>query len=379
MPLEGITIVDMGHVTAGPLTSWLLQPLGAEVVKVERPGQGEGGRDVVSPSEPADGDGYYFHSKNTDKRSLSVDVKSEDGRDIVRALAREADVFVENFVPGKLDSMGLGYTDLREENESLIYCSISGFGHDSVDREQRAYDSILQALSGVMYVTGYEGDPPTKLGPSVMDNLAGYVAATSIVAALHHRSETGRGQHVDVSMQDSAAWLMQARLPFESRRTPHQPAVAPHALAGVFETADGWVTIDVRTADDLDRLAGRVADVEGHESLETAIASWAANRTTEGAIEACAEVNVSAAPVRQVNDVATDEHLDARGTFATIDCGDEERRLPVSPYRTAMRTETVSPERGGPSLGEHTDEVLVNLLDYEEEAVRELREGGVVE
>lgn len=379
----------MGHVTAGPLTSWLIKPFGADIVKIERPGSGEGGRDVRSPSEESDEAGYYFHSKNADKESVSVDIKDDHGREIVLSLAREADVIVENFAPGNLDRFGLGYEDVRAVNESVIHCSISGFGHDNHEKDQRAYDSIMQAMSGLMSVTGYDGDPPTKLGPSVMDNLGGYVAATAILAAVAYRDRTGEGQHIDISMQDCAAWLMQYRLPFDNERTDHQPARSPATPAGVFETADGWITVSVPDNGARDQFADLVEDSASKADVgsttdtsaerEELVATWAADQSAAEAVAACRDCGLFASEVLTIDDVADSKHLHDRDALREVDCGQERKLLPESVFATALPGRTDPASRGGPALGEHTEEVLSDVLGYEDDKIERLRSDGIVE
>lgn len=379
--LDGVTVIDLGHVTAGPLATWLLSSLGADVVKIERPGRGEGGRDIVSPSEASAGTPYFFDSKNAGKRSVALDIKTDEGRALLRDIVEEADVLVENYVPGTLDDLGLGPDGLRAANPGLIYCSISGFGHDAIDTDRRAYDAILQALSGLMTVTGTAGDPPTKVGASVVDNLAGYVAATGVLAALSDRERTGEGRHVDVSMQDCAAWLVAPRLPFENRRTPHQPAAAPSLVSGIFPTRDGWTSLSVPDREAWGRLAGLLStDREELTSAEAeaAIADWAAGRSVEAVVETWRDRGLPAARVESIEAVAGSGQLDARGAFHDVECRDGTRRLPRSPFGTALPDRSERPVRGGPALGEHTDDVLVEL-GYDTDEVAALREDGVVE
>jgi CoA:oxalate CoA-transferase len=377
--MADLTVLDVGNLTAGPLTSWLLGSLGADVIKVESP-SGDHGRTIMSDSEASDPTGgYYFHSTNSDKQSVVLDLKRDDGRAALLDLVESSDVLVENFRPGTMASLGLEYETLAERNEALIYCSITGYGQDNAGAEKRAYDSILQALSGIMTATGYADDPPTKVGPSLVDNLGSYVAALAVVGALHYRSHTGQGQYVDVSMQDCAAWLMQLLLPFEPGRTSHQPASGPLAFNGIFEASDGWLSVAALTDADVSRLWAEIGGESAAEperaELEARLAAWVGARETAAVAAALEPLDVFVGPVNGVEDVLADGHLEHRSVFESIEYQGEEWPIPVSPYVTAV-PDRPRPQRGGPAIGEHTEEALADLAGDDAARIDELRDDG---
>ncbi|MEI8083528.1 MAG: CoA transferase, partial [Actinomycetes bacterium] len=245
--LSGLVVADFSRVLAGPYATMLLGDLGAEVVKIERPGAGDDTRSWGPPFAP-NGQTTYFQSVNRNKRSLSVDLKSAEGVTVARELIARADVLVENFRPGTLDGLGLGYQRLHAENPRLIYCSISGFG-SGAGAHLPGYDALLQAVGGLMSVTGDPPGHPTKAGVALVDVITGLHAVYGIMAALRHRDVTGRGQLVEVNLlssllsamvNQSAAWVGAGIVP-ASTGNDH-PSVAPY---GLFQAADGPFVIAV--------------------------------------------------------------------------------------------------------------------------------------
>jgi formyl-CoA transferase len=369
--LDGVRVLDVGHLTSGPLTSWLLGSLGADVIKIEPP-HGDGGRTNLSPSEDAGEEGgYYFHSTNTDKRSVVLDMKSETGRSVLFDLVAEADVLVENYRPGTMEGMGVGQETLRDHNPELVYCSITGYGEDNDSGGARAYDSILQARSGIMTATGYSTEPPTKTGVSLIDNLGSYVAAVAVLGALYHRDATGEGQYLDISMQDCAAWIVQSLLPFETERTPHQPTTEPFAVNGVFETADGWILVSAPDDAAEDAVLELLGDAGHGGNLEAALAEWAATAPTDDLLEACDRYGVPASRIADIEALLDQPQVDGRNAFAEVESAGRTYRVPVSPYCTALSGGR-RPERPGPALGEHTEAVLSDLLGYDADEVEDL-------
>src|SRR5690606_14870254 len=242
-PLSGLKVLDLSRVLSGPYCSMMLADLGADVIKVERPGTGDDTRAWGPPF--VGGEAAYFLSVNRNKRSITVDLKQEEGREIVYRLARRADVVLENFRPGTADKIGVGYEQLRQINPRIVYCSISGFGQDGPYRDKPGYDAIAQAMGGIMGVTGTEDGPPMRAGVAIADIGAGMWAAYAILAALLHREKTGEGQYIDVSLlEGQIAWLTYvAGNFFASGRDPRRygsahPNIVPYQA---FETADGHV------------------------------------------------------------------------------------------------------------------------------------------
>jgi len=252
-PLKGIRVVDFTHVIAGPYTTHILCQLGADVVKIERPGAG----DVMRASRPGKGPPGFnpqFVGFNHGKRSIAIDLKSEAGREVVRRLVREGDVLVENLRPGELDKIGLGAREMTALNPRLIYCSISGWGASGELAGRAGYDQVIQASIGMMMTQGDAGDPPMKVGFPLIDVATGMNAACALLAALHEQAATGRGRFIDVAMGDSglmlnigalANWMVgrQANERMGNRALTQSPT------AGVFETAEGWISLAANTPD----------------------------------------------------------------------------------------------------------------------------------
>ena len=245
MPLTDVRVLDLGRHLAGPTCAMWLGDLGADVIKIENPERGEDGRSSGPPF--FQGESAFFLSANRNKRSLTLDLKRPAGQDLFRRLADTADVVVENFRPGVMDALGVGYTTVSERNPRIIYCSISGYGADGPFAQRPGFDQIIQGTSGLMSITGFEGEPPVRVGIPIADLLTGLFGAYGVLAALQARERTGRGQIVNTSLLES----MVGMLTFQGVRylngggVPppagnHHPINAPY---GVFKTKDGYVTL----------------------------------------------------------------------------------------------------------------------------------------
>src|SRR5579864_489760 len=263
--LENLRILDFSRVLAGPFATMLMGDLGAEVIKVERPGTGDDTRSWGPPFD-ADGEATYFLSVNRNKRSIVLDLTEEGDRQTARALARGADALVENFRPGVMDGLGLGYEDLRRENPGLIFCSITGFGHGA-GAAIPGYDLLVQAVGGLMSITGSPDGEPQKVGGALVDVLAGLFATVGILSALRHRERTGEGQRVDVTLlgallsalvNQGSAYTVAGVVP--GRMGNAHPSIAPYEL---FDTGQGQLVIAVGT----DRQFGELCQVVGAPEL----------------------------------------------------------------------------------------------------------------
>jgi crotonobetainyl-CoA:carnitine CoA-transferase CaiB-like acyl-CoA transferase len=246
-PLAGIKVLDLTRVVSGPYATMQLGDLGADVVKIEEPGKGDESRTYGPPF--IGGESTYFLAVNRNKRSCCIDLKTESGRDLLLRLAATADVVVENFRPGTMERLGLGYEALSQNNPRLIYCGISGFGLTGEEAERPGYDLIVQGESGVMDITGEADGPPMKVGTSIADLVTGLYAAQAVLAALHQRDRTGTGGRVDVAMLDAMASLLtfNAGMYFATGNSPRRrgnahPTISPYQP---FEASDGWINIGV--------------------------------------------------------------------------------------------------------------------------------------
>jgi CoA:oxalate CoA-transferase len=406
-PLAGITVIDLTRALAGPLVTFVLAGLGADVVKVEQPGGG----DVARANAPFVGaDGLSVRPSGDDdlslavlnrcrgKRSLTLDLKAPGATDVFAALVRSADVVVENFTAGTADRLGVGYAAARQANPAVVYCSLSGYGADG-DPGQPAMDTIIQALSGIMLTGGSPGDPPARVGVPVADALTPLYAVIGILAALQHRHRTGEGTHVDVSMLGSLTalvaaedWQAWSALGVPLRTGDTLPRLAPF---GLFPCADGHVAIVApqdRDAHALfaligrpewaedERYATRSGRVANHETVTDAVRAWTRNQSVADVVAVLEARRVAVAPVREPTEAVTDPRVVARGETLPVvhpDLGE------IPGLRTAgvplrFSAAEVGFARPAPRLGEHTDEVLRTLGGFDDDAICRLRRDGVV-
>jgi len=390
LPLEGIRVLDLGHVFQGPYATFLLAMAGAEVIKIEPP-QGD-----MSRRRGRDGD-YPFRALNGCKRGVRLNLKTERGRELLLQMARSADVLVENFAPSVMPRLGLDAQTLLEVNPRLIYASASGFGRSGPYSDKLALDLTIQAMSGMMSTTGELGGRPLKAGVPVADFMSGATLYGAIVTALYERERTGRGRSLEVSMLESlyATLLPSVGHVYASnvvpQRTGNRHVADSYVPFDTFEASDGWVAIvaatdehwrnlteamgrpDLRDDEALQVLAGRIAKIE---ELTQEIAKWAAAHTRDELTELCQKHHVPSAPLKYVNEVLEDPHLHARGFLSTVDTPNGKVALPNSPIR--FDGSTLRPLTPPPELGEHTAEILQALCGLGADEVDSLRRDGVV-
>lgn len=375
--LDDVRVLDLTQVLAGPYCTMLLSDLGADVVKIERPGG-----DLIRPNPPFVGDddayGGYFQSVNRGKRSLEMDLTSAEDREDFLGLVEDADVVVENFRAGTMEKFDLEYEQLRERNPEIVYASIRGFGDPRTGETHRqgqpSFDLIAQALGGVMEITGPEDGPPTKVGPGIGDLFTATLNAIGILAALHHRDRTGEGQFVDTAMYDSMISMTERAVyqysytgDVPSRRGNSHPTLFPY---NAFETTDGYVVIaafgdnhwralcEVMDRPDLAAEYPTTAErLKNRDSLREEVAKWTAERTADD-ISDVLEGSVPSAPVQDVADIFEDEHVHDRDMLVDVEQpgADDEVTIAGSPIKM---TET-PPDHGGraPLLDEHREELL---------------------
>ena len=391
--LDGYRVLDLSRILSGPYCTMALADFGAEVIKVERPGSGDDTRAWGPPF--VGGQSAYYLSINRSKRSITVDLGQEQGREIIYALARVCDVAIENFRPGTADRIGVGYERLRQENSQLIYCSISGFGQDGPYRDRPGYDALAQAMSGMMSITGEPDGPPTKHGMSIADIGAGMWAALAIVSALLARERTGEGQYIDISLLDAQiSWLTYtAGSYFATGRNPERygsahPSIVPYQP---FATADGYLMLAVGN----DRLWQRFCEVVNRPELGTrsgfatsaervvnrgavidVVAEIMRQRSTAEWMSMLEEAGIPAGPINTVAQALNDPHVLAREMVVTLDHPTAgEISVTGNPAKfSATSGETPS---APPVLGEHTDEIL-RSLGYTESRIAELRAQAIV-
>jgi len=391
--LKGITVLDLSRVLAGPLCTMMLADLGAEVVKVERPGGGDETREWGPPW--AGDESAYYLSVNRNKRGITVDLKAEEGREVVRRLAAKADILVENFKTGTLDKMGLGYDDLAPLNPGLIFCSITGYGHTGPDRDQPGYDFAIQGRGGIMSITGEPDGPPMKVGLAIVDVTAAQYAAVAILAALEARHTTGRGQRIDISLLDSQiAWLVNRAGNYlvggaePQRHGNAHPSIVPYES---LRARDKWFTVAVGNDSQFARLAQTLgapelasdprfvsnpARVEHRLELVELLSGYFRRRDAEEWLTAFRREKIPGGPINSIPEALADPQVLARDmviemphpTAGVV-------RLVGSPLK--LSETPAAYVRHPPLLGEHTDEVLAEL-GYDADEVRSLRQHGIV-
>ena len=393
-PLEGIRILDLTRVLSGPYCTMLLGDLGAEVIKVERPGEGD---DTRAFAPPFQGDqAAYFLSINRNKKSITLDMKSEQGKEILWRLLDLSDVLVENFRPGAMERLGFGYEAVTKRRPAIIYCSISGFGDSGPQKDRPGYDVIVQGEAGIMDLTGPRDGPPHKVGTSIADLVSGLTAVQGILAALYTAKIDGRGQRVLVSMYEAVAALLtfNASIYFATGKTPKRrgnehATIVPYET---FEASDGWINLGVANDDIWRRFCAAVGTAElatdrrfanapdrvrNRDALVPLIKTVIKQRSRDEWLKLLDDSGVPCGAIRTVAEVCDSEVLRARGMIAEMPHASAGN---VKGIKSAIHlSETVlDTYTAPPKLGEHTNEVLTRLLGYSSDKVNALRREGVV-
>jgi crotonobetainyl-CoA:carnitine CoA-transferase CaiB-like acyl-CoA transferase len=396
-PLENFRVLDLSRVLAGPWAGQLLGDFGADIVKIERPGQGDDTRRWGPPwlgTESA-----YFLSTNRNKRSVTVDIATTNGQRVIRDLASKADVLLENFRVGTLARYGLDPEGLMADNPRLIVCSVSAFGQEGSRAGEPGYDAMIQASGGLMSITGSpddEGGSPAKVGVAIADIMAGMYAASAVLAALHARERTGRGQRIDVPLYDSqVAWLANQNMNFlvggnvPRRMGTAHPNLVPYQA---FATSDGHIMIAVgndrqfaRCMEALGRaeLAGdadyasNAARIARRNELISLMAAIVRRRSTADWLETLAAHGVPAGPINDVGEVLSNAYAVEKQLVRKLEnaAGDA---VPSVANPVAFAATPVAYERAPPLLGEHTDEVLREWLGYSDERIAALRQESAI-
>jgi formyl-CoA transferase len=393
-PLEGLRVLDLTRVLSGPYCTMLLGDLGAEVIKVERPGEGDDTRAFAPPHQ---GDqAAYFLSINRNKKSITLDMKSEAGKALLWRLVDACDILVENFRPGAMDRLGFGYAAVSARKPAMIYCSISGFGDFGPQKDRPGYDVIVQGEAGIMDLTGPRDGAPHKVGTSIADLVSGLTASQGILAALLAAKTTGRGQKVSVSMYEAVAALLtfNAGIYFATGASPRRrgnehATIVPYET---FEAADGWINLGVAN-DELWRRFCKAADamhlvgdplyakapdrVRNRDALIPLVKDIVRTRTRDEWLKLLDAAGVPCGAIRTVAEVCNGELLKGRQMIAEMA---HPSAGPVKAIKNAVHySETaldgyVAP----PRLGEHTREVLQDLLGLSAKEIDELEKGGVL-
>lgn len=394
LPLEGIRVLDLSRILSGPYCTMTLGDFGADVIKLELPGRGDDSRQWGPPF--CQGESTYYLSVNRNKRGITVNLKHPDGVQVFRDLLGKSDVLIENFSPGTMEKLGLGYEQLAALNPRLIYCSITGFGPDGPYRNLPGFDVIMQGIGGLMSFTGEPEGEPMKVGVAIVDITAGMFAALGILLALQVRNRTGKGQRVDTSLLETqVAWLANVaggylntgKLP--QRHGNAHPNLSPYET---FKTSDGHLIVGVGNDSQFERFCrvlGRPelsadprfrtnpARVENRRTLIPLLGEILAHDSTRNWIEALQQNDIPCGPINNLEQVFSDPQVLARQMLQSINhptIGSlKQTGIPIK-----MNSTPGSIRRHPPLLGEHTDQVLSELLGYSPERIRELHSRGAL-
>jgi crotonobetainyl-CoA:carnitine CoA-transferase CaiB-like acyl-CoA transferase len=395
-PLKGLRVLDLTRVLAGPTCTQMLGDLGAEVIKIERPGAGDDTRGFAPPVMPGTEESAYFIGVNRNKRSVTLDIATKEGQAIARQLLADTDILVENFKVGALAKYGLGYEQLHEEFPGLIYCSITGFGQTGPYAPRPGYDSLIQGMGGVMSLTGEPDGLPQKVGVPVADLFAGLYGCIGILAALRHREKTGQGQQVDIGMLDThVAWLANQGMNFlATRENParlgnQHPNIVPYQ---VFPTEDGYMVLSVgndatfkRFCDAFGlealladpRFATNPARVANRQLVTDTLTPVMKTHPTDWWVEKLEALKIGCGPINTLKQVFDDPHVKARGMEVQMKhSSGAEVTVIANPVRLS---ETPADYRiAPPLLGEHTSEVLQDLLGIDNKTFESLKKKGII-
>lgn len=397
--LSGVRVLDLSRVLAGPWAGQTLADLGAEVIKIERPGAGDDTRGW-GPPFVTEGEAAYFHGANRGKQSVAVDISTSEGQALIRQLAAQSDVVLENFKAGTLARYGLDYETLRAENPGIVYCSITGFGQTGPYRERAGYDLMIQALGGLMSITGQPdetpGGEPMKVGVAITDLFTGLYGTVAILAALRARDRSGQGQHIDLALLDVqvATLANQAMNYLVGGQAPERlgnahPNIVPYQA---FAAADGHIILAVGNDDQFRRFcevaehpelaadpryAKNAERVANRETLLPRIADLIAAQPRAFWLERLEAVGVPCGPINTLDEVFDDPQVQARGLRRDYPRADGSTVPGVaSPIRYSAAE--VGTGSAAPQLGEHTERVLSDVLGLDAETIERLIARGVV-
>lgn len=392
-PLDGVKVLDLSRTLAGPFCTMMLGDMGADVIKVEQPGSGDESRRFTPPSW--NDESCYYLSSNRNKRSITVDLKSAEGKAIIMKLVQEADILVENFRTGTMEKLGLGYEELKEVNPRLIFCSISGFGRTGPEKNRAGYDLLLQGFGGLMSITGEEGGPPVKAGMSIVDLTTGMFAVYGIMNGLFAAQKTGKGQFIDVSLLDGQITLLNhmatgymatgkpagkmgsahpSLVPYQAFRAKDMDIILAVANDGLWKKccmALEWndLLTDVRFEKNVDRVAHRVELVK---LISDKLIFW----ESKDLFEILDSHGVPCGPIHTIDQILNHPHTKAREMMLPIQHPTIEN-LQVPGFPVKMGDTPQSVRYYPPLLGEHTDDVL-SELGYSTEDIQQLKNKQII-
>ncbi len=392
-PLSGIKVLDLTRVLAGPYATMILSDLGAEVIKIEQPEIGDESRNF-GPFK--NGFSLYFMSVNRGKRSITLDLKTDRGKDIFKQLVKQSDILVENFRPGTMKKLGLDYETLAAEHPALIYAACSGFGQTGPFAEKGAYDMIIQGMGGIISITGEPDGPPVRVGTSISDITAALFTTIGILSALHNRNSTGKGQLVDVAMLDSLVAVLENAIVryFATDEIPQplgsrHPAITPFEA---FESADGHIIIAIgndtlwaKFCEHVDqknlisdpRFSTNVERTANHSELFPILSEIMRQRTTDEWIDALENIGVPCGPINTIDKVVNHPQVQARNMITQVihqmTGAVEVPGLPIKLSDTPGDVDIPAP-----NLGEHTVEILTDVLKMSTDEVKQLKQERII-
>ena len=392
-PLKGIRVLDLGHVLAMPTCTMQLADLGAEVIKIERPGVGDDSR-YFGPFKNKES--AYFISINRNKKSITLDLKKDQGKKIFKDLVKISDVVTENYRPNTMQKLGLGYETLKAINPQIIYASICGFGHKTVYPGRPGYDVIAQATGGIIAITGQADGPPTRVGSSIGDIFSGSFATIGILAALRVKEKTGLGQQVDIAMMDAVVSVLENAVvrytvtgEIPQRTGSAHPSIAPF---DVFEAQDGWFVIGVgndmlwkrfckaiNKTDLLNdsRFTTNPKRSENYKELKPIITEWSKEKAVEEILNILINAGVPVGEVNTIDKIVDDPNIKLREMIVEVEHPRAGKvKITDTPIKLSLTPGKV--EKASPLLGEHTEEILNELLGFSKEEIKSLKKEGVV-
>jgi crotonobetainyl-CoA:carnitine CoA-transferase CaiB-like acyl-CoA transferase len=395
-PLTGLRVLDLTRVLAGPTCTQMLGDLGAEVIKIERPEAGDDTRGFAPPFVPNTKESAYFVGVNRNKKSVTLDIAKPEGQAIIHKLLEHCDILVENFKVGALAKYGLGYEQLAKTHPRLIYCSITGFGQTGPYAPRPGYDALIQAMGGVMSLTGEPNGSPQKVGVPVADLFAGLYGCIGILAAVNHRNSTGQGQQIDIGMLDThVAWLANQGMNYlatgenPARLGNQHPNIAPYQE---FPTKDGYLILAVGNDPTFERFCkafgqeALLADprfatnpirVQNRQLVTDTLTPVMKSKTTAEWIDALEALKIGCGPINTLEQVFADPHVQAREMVVEMAHGSGET---VKVIANPVKLSATPPSYRSPPpvLGEHTEDVLASVLKMSASDIAALREKGIL-
>lgn len=395
--LEGLRVLEMGQLIAGPSAARMLGEFGAEVIKVESP---EAGDPIRNWRVVENGTSLWWYVQSRNKKSITVNLRAEEGQQLIRDLVKEIDILIENFRPGTMEKWGLGYEDLRAINPRLIMIRVSGYGQDGPYREKPGFGSIGEALGGLRYITGYPDRPPTRVGISIGDSLSALYAVNGALMAVYHRdvNGTGEGQVIDVALYESVFSMMESTLPefdragvIRERTGSTLPGITP---SNTYVCGDGkYIVIGANGDAIFKRLMiamgrGDVAEdprfennskrSEHAEYLDSLIEDWTKSMPFDDVMKYLDNAKVPAGAIYSIEDIVSDPHYHARQMIQEVDVKELGTTLKMPGIVPKMSETPGTIEWAGPKLGQHTDEVLAEKINLSADEIKKLKEKGII-